>query len=152
MRLRDLCSTAATAVRYTGHLCVTIIRLILIFIRGDEEGLSAAVTAEADRGQLTGEAVWPGRPGAPSDTGGPSGHHTQSSDISESGRVSAVTSNTSGHHILAFYWLPDYYYRLDADTLPQRVKERLDMRMVTMWRMAMVRVTRVTSPTASWRT
>ena len=90
-------------------MCVIIPRLLLIFIRdsGDEEGLSAAVTTEADTGagQLTGEAVLPGRPGAPSDSQHPSGH-TQSSDISESGRVSALSRNTSGH-ILAFYWLPD---------------------------------------------
>ena len=77
-------------------MCVIILRLLLIFIRdsGDEEGLSAAVTTEADTGagQLTGEAVWPGRPGAPSDSQDPSGH-TQSSDISESGRVSALSQS-----------------------------------------------------------
>ena len=81
-------------------MCVIILRLLLIFIRdsGDEEGLSAAVTTECEAdgaGQLTGEAVWPGRPGAPSDSQDPSGH-TQSSDISESGRVSALSRNTSG--------------------------------------------------------
>ena len=59
--------------------------------------MSAAVTTvsecEADSGvQLTGEAdtVWPGRPGAPSDSQECPSGHTQSSDISESGRVSVA--------------------------------------------------------------
>ena len=82
-------------------MCVIILRLLLILIHdsGDEEGLSAAVTTvsecEADSGvQLTsGEAdsVWLGRPGAPSDSQECPSGHTQSSDISESGRVSVAT-------------------------------------------------------------
>ncbi len=107
-------------------MCVIILGLLLILIHdsGDEEGLSAAVTTvsecEADSGvQLTGEAdtVWPGRPGAPSDSQECPTGHTQSSDISESGRVSVSIQVAVIYS--PFYWLPDYYYRLDdADTRP----------------------------------
>ena len=142
--------------------CVIIPSLLLIFIRvisgsgsGDEDRLSAAVTVSEAGSQLAeADTVWPGRPEAPSDSQECSVGHTQSSDISESGRVSSVSlTGVKCRHAntcLLLASIPDYYYRV-ADTRPQRVKVRLDMRMVMMRRMAR-RVTRVTSPTASWRT
>ena len=56
--------------------------VINIHVTSDEDGLSAA---EAGSQLVEADTLWPGRPlEAPSDSGG----HTQSSDISESGRVS----------------------------------------------------------------
>ena len=74
---RGHCCDEVDTVRLSHTQCV-----INIHVTSDEDGLSAA---EAGSQLVEADTLWPGRPlEAPSDSGG----HTQSSDISESGRVS----------------------------------------------------------------